>query len=213
MRLQGTQWNGLGLAEVEPVHAPEEHPLQGAHCESSGHCESLVHQHGTPDAAHAAPGDVAVSQLPMEQDQAFGTELTVAQPAPSAVPVPVHVPVHWPLLTHLPLEQSLSATHRQPVLAELSTGVGESEVVQAVPPLPLTQATEFGGASHPLDCALPLPVQLEPHDSVHLPLTHWSSLLQTHEAPKPKMPPVHCPLHVWPNPHPPEGADGDWHPR
>jgi hypothetical protein len=69
--------------------------------------------------------------------------------------------LHWlSALTHLPLEQSESATHRHAVLAELRTGVGVSVVVHAVPAL-LVQAIDAGGATQPLVCAVPVPVQLE----------------------------------------------------
>jgi hypothetical protein len=50
----------------------------------------------------------------------------------SALPLPVHVPVHWEApLTHFPLGQSLSATHRQDVLPALTFGAGDSVVLHA----------------------------------------------------------------------------------
>ena len=46
------------------------------------------------------------------------------------MPLPVHEPVHWPLaFTHLPLEQSPSATQRHAVCAALQAGAGDSVVV------------------------------------------------------------------------------------
>jgi hypothetical protein len=60
-----------------------------------------------------------------------GDAETTAQPATSAVPVPVHVPVHCdPALTHLPLEQLLSATQRHAVWVALQTGAGVRVDVQ-----------------------------------------------------------------------------------
>lgn len=38
--------------------------------------------------------------------------MTIWQPATSAVPVPLQLPEHWAALTHLPVAQSESATHR-----------------------------------------------------------------------------------------------------
>ena len=132
-----------------PLQAPSAHPAQLTHWASPGHCASLVHQHGTPAAVHWPPGDVTLSQLPIEQDQVLATEVAVSQSWLSCGPVPVQVPVHWLLaLTHLPLEQSESATQRHAVCPELGTGAGVRVVVHTVPPLPM-QGTELGAGSQP----------------------------------------------------------------
>jgi hypothetical protein len=141
------------------VHPLDAHPDHVPHCVPDGHCESLVHKHGTPAAVHVPDGDETLLQLPIEHDQAFATEAAVWQSSLSAPPVPVHVPVHWlSLLTHLPLEQSESATHRHAVFVELMTGGGVRVVVHVVPPVP-TQATELGAGMHPLPSSAPVPVQ------------------------------------------------------
>ncbi len=62
---------------------------------------------------------------------AVATETSGWQFAVSAAPLPVHVPVHWlPLFTHLPLEQSASATQRHAVWTH--AGAGNSEVLHVV---------------------------------------------------------------------------------
>ena len=48
----------------------------------------------------------------------------------------------------MPLEQFESATQRQAVCVELSTGAGDNAELQELPPLP-AQATELGGFSQP----------------------------------------------------------------
>jgi len=166
----GTQWKAFRLVPV-PVHAPDAQPFHEAHSAPLPHCELLVHQQGTPVAVHVPVGELTVSQLPAEHDQASAVEVAVSQSWLSAVPLPVHVPVHWLLtLTHLPLAQSVSATQRHAVLAEFKTGVGVSDVVHAVPPL-VVHAMELGGATHPLVWAVPEPEQFEP-EQTHLPLSH-----------------------------------------
>jgi hypothetical protein len=90
---------------------------------------------------------------------------------PLALPVQPLDGLHWLLaLTHLPLEQSPSATQRHAVPPVLRTGAGVSVVVQPVPPL-VVQATDEGAATHPLVAAVPLPLQLEPLQT-HWPLSH-----------------------------------------
>jgi hypothetical protein len=164
-----------------PAQAPDAHPAQLAQRAPLGHCESLVHQHGTPAAVHLALGDATLSQLPIEQDHVFATDVAVSQSSLSFGPLPVHEPVHVsPTLTHLPLEQSESSTHKHAVPPELSTGAGVRVVTHAVPPLP-THATELGGGSQLCSSAVPDPVQLDPHavllppspdTGTHLPLSH-----------------------------------------
>ena len=96
------------------------------------HWESFVHQHGVPEAVHVPAGEVTSLQLPLEQAHAVGAEVTGWQSTLSAAPLPVQAPVHWPFaLTHLPLEQSESATQRHAVCAALETGGGERVVVHA----------------------------------------------------------------------------------
>jgi hypothetical protein len=146
------------------VQAPDVHPAQVAHVAPVGHCESLVHQHGTPAAAQVPVGAVAVLQLPTGHDQELATDTADRQSWLSAGLAPVHVPVHWvSALTHLPLEQFESATQRQAEWAALSTGAGDNVVVHEVPPLPV-QATEEGAFSQPWPSFGfdDLPVQLEP---------------------------------------------------
>jgi len=165
-----------------PLQAPSAHPAQLTHWASPGHCASLVHQHGTPAAVHWPPGDVTLSQLPIEQDQVLATEVAVSQSWLSCGPVPVQVPVHWLLaLMHLPLEQSesLTQTHAEP--PDRRTGGGVRVVEHEVPPVPM-QGMELGGASHWCSSAAPDPVQLDPHAvpfspmpvplGTHLPLAH-----------------------------------------
>ncbi len=137
------------MPEPVPVHASVVHPAHDAHLAPLGHCESLVHQHGTPAAVHVPDEDETLLQLPLEHDQAFPTLAAVSQSSLSAGAVPVQVPVHWlSLLTHLPLEQFVSATQRHAVFALFRTGAGVSVVVQLVPPDAL-QATELGAGMHP----------------------------------------------------------------
>jgi hypothetical protein len=132
-----------------PEQAPDAQPDQLAHWVPLGHWASLVHQQGTPAEVHVPLGDDTLSQLPSEQDHEFATDVAVRQSSLSAEPLPVHVPVHWPLtLTHLPLEQSESATQRHAVCPELGTGAGVRVVVHTVPPLPM-QGTELGAGSQP----------------------------------------------------------------
>jgi hypothetical protein len=98
-------------------------PAQFAHFE--GHWESLVHQHGTFEAVHVPVGDVTVLQLPTGHVQAISLAVAVRQSWLSAGDAPLQVPLHWlSLLTHLPLEQSESATQRQADWSDLSTGAG-----------------------------------------------------------------------------------------
>jgi hypothetical protein len=90
--------------------------------------------------------------------------------------------LHWLLaLTHLPLEQSPSATQRHAVPPELRTGAGESVVVQAVPPL-VVHATELGGGWQPWPSSVPVPVQPEQFPLCELgmqcPLSHAASDVQ-----------------------------------
>ena len=144
-----------------PEQAPVAHPAHVAHCEPEGHCESLVHQQGTPAAAHVPVGDVTVLQLPTEQDHALAIDVAVRQFSSSAGAVPVQEPEHTlSAFTHLPLEQFESATQRHAVWPELSTGGGVRLVVHALPPLP-AQATELGGGWQPWPSSVPLPVQPE----------------------------------------------------
>ena len=144
-----------------PLQAPDAQPAHDAHVAPLGHCESPVHQHGMPIAVHIPVGDETLLQLPIEHDHALATDVAVRQSSLSAVPVPVHVPVHWPSLsTHLPLEQSESATQRHAVFAELSSGAGVRAVMHMVPPVP-THATELGAGIHPWPSSEPVPVQLE----------------------------------------------------
>jgi hypothetical protein len=112
------------------VQAPAAQPAQGAHLPLP-HWESFVHQHGVAEAVHVPAGEVTSLQLPLEQAQAVGAEVTGWQPTLS-VALPVQVPLHWLFaLTHLPLEQSESAAQRQAVCAALETGAGERVVVHA----------------------------------------------------------------------------------
>jgi hypothetical protein len=74
---QGTQLKALPVPV--PEQAPAAHPAQEAHRLPETHCESLVHQQGTPAAVQTPLGDVTVSQLPIEHDQANATEVTVSQ--------------------------------------------------------------------------------------------------------------------------------------
>jgi len=62
-----------------PVQAPDAQPFQFEQRAPLGHCALLVHQHGTPDAVHEPVGDVTVSQLPAEHDQASAVEVAVWQ--------------------------------------------------------------------------------------------------------------------------------------
>lgn len=143
-RLHGLQLNASTPASPPlPVQAPDAHPAQLTQ-RPPGHSESLVHQHGTPTAVHWPPGDVTSLQLPIAQDHSLAAEVAVWQASVSDGPVPVHTPTHCPsALTHLPLEQSESATQRQAVCPELMIGAGVRVVVHAPPPLPM-QATEVG---------------------------------------------------------------------
>jgi hypothetical protein len=153
-----TQWNAL--PDPLPVHADAAHPVHDEHWVPLGHCESLVHQHGTPAAVQAPDAEDTLSQLPIEHDQAFAALAAVWQSSLSAVPVPEHMPAgHWlSLLTHLPLEQFESATQRHAVFALFRTGGGVSDVTQLVPPAAL-HATELGAGMHPFPSSCPVPVQ------------------------------------------------------
>jgi hypothetical protein len=114
------------------VHDPAAHPAQVTHLPPA-HSESLVHQQVTPAALHVPVGDATLSQLPVAHPQPLTAEVIAWQSDPSAVPLPVQVPVHWLFeFTHLPLEQSESATQRHAVCAALHTGVGEREVKHAL---------------------------------------------------------------------------------
>jgi hypothetical protein len=156
---QGTQWNAL-LVPALPVQAPDAHPDQAAHWAPLGHCESLVHQHGTPAAVHWPVGDETVLQLPREHDHVLATDVAVLQSSVSAVPLPVQVPVHWlSLLTHLPLEQFESSTQRHAILATLMTGAGVRVVMHEVPPVAM-HGTELGAGMQPCPSSVPVPVQL-----------------------------------------------------
>jgi hypothetical protein len=169
-----------------PLQAPEPHPFHVEHSAPLPHCESLVHQQGVPAAVHVPVGEDTVSQLPAEQDHASAVEVAVSHSLLScdAVLLPVQVPVHWLLaLTHLPLEQSPSATQRHAVPPEFNTGAGKSDVVHPVPP-EVVHATELGAATHPFAFAVPDPVQFDPQAELltelgtHFPLSHWLSFVQ-----------------------------------
>jgi hypothetical protein len=88
----GAQWNAFAVPF--PVQAPDAHPAQLAHWVPLGHCESLVHQQGTPAAVHDPLGDVTLLQLPMEHDHALATDVAVSQSSLSLGALPVQVPVH-----------------------------------------------------------------------------------------------------------------------
>jgi len=75
-----TQLNASGVPE--PVHAPAGQPAQFMHSPPS-HCESPVHQHGTPAPPQVLLGDATSSQLPIEQDHAFAADWRSAQSATS----------------------------------------------------------------------------------------------------------------------------------
>ena len=176
---QGTQWNGFPVPT--PVHAPAAHPAQVAQS-PPWHCASLVHQQGTPAAVHVPPGDVTVEQLPIGQEKALAIEVAVRQLLLSADPLPVQVPEHWLWpFTHLPLEQSESATQRQADLSEFSTGGGDRLVLHDEPPV-MPQATELGATWQPCpsSCAPLVPVQagLEQCEGMHLPLAQAASEVQ-----------------------------------
>jgi hypothetical protein len=143
------------------VHAPDAHPAQFEHCVSTGHCAFEVHQQGTPAALHVPVDDVTVLQLPSEHAQAVAVDDAVWQFWLSDGPLvlPLHVPVHWLVLfTHLPLEQSESATQTHAVCPEFNTGAGVRAVMHDEPPA-VWQATELGGGTHPCPSSLPTPVQ------------------------------------------------------
>ena len=98
------------------------------------------------------------------------------------VVLPVQLPVHWLLaLTHLPLEQSPSATQRHAVPPELRTGVGVSDVLHPVPPL-VVQGTDVGAGWQPCPSSVPVPVQPEQFPLCELgmqcPLSHATSEVQ-----------------------------------
>jgi hypothetical protein len=76
-----------------PVQAPDAHPAQTAHL-PFGHCASLVHQHGIPDAWQVPVDEVTSLQLPIEHDQPIVIDVSSWQFALSATLVPVHDPVH-----------------------------------------------------------------------------------------------------------------------
>jgi hypothetical protein len=166
----------------DPLHAPSAHPAHAAQSVPSGHCASAVHQQGTPAAAHLPLGDDTVSQLPSEHAKVTGVEVAVSQSSLSAVPVPVHAPaLHWLFaLTHLPLAQSASATHKHAVWALLRTGAGVRLVVQLEPDPVLAHATELGGGSHPCPSSVPVPVHEDALqcDGMQWPLSHATSEVQ-----------------------------------
>lgn len=113
------------------MHAAEAHPAQLTHLLPE-HWASLVQKQAMPAAPHVPIGEVTLSQLPTEHAHAVATDVSDTQFALSAVPLPVHAPLHWPLaFTHLPLEQSESAAHRQAVCVALHTGRGERVVRHA----------------------------------------------------------------------------------
>ena len=118
------------------MQASVAHPAHVEHLAPLGHCESLVHQHGTPAALQVPDDDDTLLQLPAEHDHAFGTLVAVWQSSLSADPLPLHWPAtHWlSLLTHLPLEQLLSVTQRHASWAALQTGAGAMLVVQTYEP-------------------------------------------------------------------------------
>jgi hypothetical protein len=130
-RHQGTQLSASGVAV--PVHAPAGQPAQFTQ-RPPEHCESPVHQHGTPALLHVPLGEATLSQVPAEQDQALAADVMSAQSTASYAPVIVE-PVQMLLphcevtFEHLLLGQSVSATQRQAVCALLHAGAGESEVV------------------------------------------------------------------------------------
>jgi hypothetical protein len=142
------------------VQASVAHPAHVEHLAPLGHCESLVHQHGTPAALQVPDDDDTLLQLPAEHDHAFGTLVAVWQSSLSADPLPLHWPAtHWlSLLTHLPLEQLLSATQRHAVFAEFRTGAGASDVMHELPPL-APHGTELGAGMQPWPSSAPVPVQ------------------------------------------------------
>jgi hypothetical protein len=114
-----------------PVQAPDAHPAHGAHL-PVGHCASLVHQQGIPDALQVPVGEVTSLQLPVEHVQPVVTDVSSWQFALSATPFPVHDPVHWLLaLTHLPLAQFESEVQRHAVWVASGTGAGERGVLHA----------------------------------------------------------------------------------
>jgi hypothetical protein len=112
------------FAAPDPVHAPDMHPAHAAHW-PFGHWASLVHQHWTPAAAQVPVGEATSLQLPLEHAKPVVVDVRRWQFALSATPLPVHVPVHWAFaLTHLPLGQFESATHRHAVWPGSGTGAG-----------------------------------------------------------------------------------------
>jgi hypothetical protein len=167
-----------------PEQAPGEQPAHTAHSVPVGHCESLVHQHGTRAAVHWPLGEDTSLQLPIGQDQALAVEVAVSQSSESrvALALPEQVPVHWlSALTHLPLEQLESATQRQPPRAALKTGRGMRVVGQLLPPFPV-QGTELGAGMQPCPSSVPVPVQLAQLPLFMLgmqrPLSHATSEVQ-----------------------------------
>jgi hypothetical protein len=84
-------------------------------------------------------------------------------------------------LTHLPLEQLVSATHRHTARAELNTGAGERLVGQVTPPLAV-HGTELGAGMQPCPSSVPVPVQPEQLPLCELgmqrPLSHAESAVQ-----------------------------------
>jgi hypothetical protein len=125
------------------VQAPLAHPAQLTHLPPA-HWPSAVHQHATPPAKHVPVGELTVLQLPLAHVTPPVDVGAAWQPETSALPLPEQVPVHWELaFTHLPLEQSESATHRHAVWAVLHTGAGDSVVahVYAAPARPVRVAT------------------------------------------------------------------------
>jgi hypothetical protein len=168
------------------VQAPVAQPAQAAHL-LVPHCESLVHQQGTPAAVQLDVGDATSLQAPIGHEYAVAVEVTVAQLVASGVPVPLQLLLVVPFvhtlsaLTHFPLEQSASETHTHAVLAGLRTGAGVSEVVQVAGGA--VQGIEVGAGSQPCPSSvLPLPVQLEQWPllllGMHLPVSQTASFVQ-----------------------------------
>jgi hypothetical protein len=152
------------LAVPAPEQAPDAQPDQLAQSAPLGHCESLVHQQGTPAAVQLPLGEVTLLQLPTEHVQAVGVAADVSQFSSSceSLSLPEQLlPLHWLFAsTHFLLEQFESATQRHAVSPELGTGAGERVVTHWVPPVSL-QGTELGAGMHPCPSSEPLPVQFE----------------------------------------------------
>ena len=127
--VHSTQWNAL----PEPRPGARIGRAPGPRCalrSRSGTASRSCTSTARPPPCRSPDADETLLQLPLEHDQALATLVAVWQSSLSADPLPVQVPVHWlSLLTHLPLEQFVSATQRHAVFALLSTGVGVSVVV------------------------------------------------------------------------------------